>query len=359
MSATEPDRLPWLPVLGAFTLLGLLSALGVAGMQRLEQRPLGLGTALVGSMPSWWFWGVAARPIFALSARHPLTADTWRRAIWVHAAAAVALVLLNVALTVAVARLVYPGGGQSWALWAAGYLTSRGAWNLLVYGGLVGVAHAVDARARLRRRELAAARLEAELARAQLHSLQLQLQPHFLFNTLHAIGVLTEEAPTRATRMIAALGDLLRASLATRATQEIPLERELALLRHYLDIESIRFSDRLSVTVDAAPAVGRHLVPTFLLQPLVENAVRHGVAVSPGPSRVRISGRAEGGELVLSVWNDGPPLDPDRIREGVGLATTRDRLRRLYGDRAGLELRDGDAGVEAVVRLPIHDDPVL
>jgi LytS/YehU family sensor histidine kinase len=277
----------------------------------------------------------------------------------VHLVAAAVMVDGLAVLNVTIGRALYPDLAQSWTVWFLGYMSRAGAWNLLVYGGLVGLAHAIDARARLRHREIESARLETQLTRAQLHSLQLQLQPHFLFNTLHAIGVLNQEAPDRATRMIASLGDLLRASLDTRATQEIPLDRELELLAHYLEIESIRFSDRLTIAVDVAPGLNHYLVPTFLLQPLVENAVRHGVAVRTVPSRIRVVAEPAGDELVLSVWNDGPPIDAGRLQEGVGLATTRDRLQRLYGDAGGLTLRNHDGGVECVARLPLHDQPVL
>ena len=175
--------------------------------------------------------------------------------------------------------------------WATCWCTRRW-WRLF---------QAIDARNRLRRQELSAAHLETELARAQLHALQLQLQPHFLFNTLHAIGVLNQDDPARATRMIASLGDLLRGSLDNRAAKEITLEQELALLEHYLDIESVRFSDRLEVSIDVPPSVKQYLVPTFSLQPLVENAVRHGVA------------RRDGSEFALRIGaaatDDRPAAD--------------------------------------------------
>jgi hypothetical protein len=357
----QGDDFPWFPVLVVFTVLGLLSTVAVISTQRLEQAPVRFWPSIAAAMPTWWFWALAAKPIVRLSRRFPLVAGAWRRHWPVHAGTALALLLLQTTITVAVYRTLWPGdtGGRPWSFWVAGYLANRGLGSLIVYGGLVGLAHTMEARRRLRRREVDAARLEAELARAQLGALQLQLQPHFLFNTLHAVGVLNQEDPARATRMIASLGDLLRASLATRATQEIPLERELQLLRHYLDIEAIRFSDRVEIAVQVEPGIGHHLVPTFVLQPLVENAVRHGVAVNPGSTPIRISARSEGGELVLSVWNGGGSIAGAEVKDGVGLATTRDRLSRLYGAGGRLELADRDGGVLAVARVPLHDRPVL
>lgn len=192
-----------------------------------------------------------------------------------------------------------------------------------------------------------------------MHALQLQLQPHFLFNTLHAIGVLNQEDPARATRMIASLGDLLRGSLDNRTAKEIPLEQELVLLGHYLDIESVRFSDRLAVEIDVPAQLRSCLVPTFSLQPLVENAVRHGVTRKPGAGRLRIAAAASNGSLRLSVWNDGPAIDFDAMRDGIGISTTRDRLHRLYGDAGRLTLENHDGGVMATLELPLHDAPVL
>lgn len=354
----DQDDFPWLAVLAGVSLIGLLSTLSAVSIQRMEGEPGPIWPAFWSSIAPWLVWGVAAKPVSILSRRYPLSLPPAGRALAVHLGAAMALVLIQTAVTVGVSRLVYSATGP-WATWFLGYLASRGVLNLVLYAGLAGLFHAVDARSRLRRQQLQSAELATDLARAELHALQLQLQPHFLFNTLHAIGVLNQEDPARATRMLAALGDLLRGSLHHRATQEIPLEEEFGLLERYLEIEAIRFSDRLTVEIEVPPELGGHLVPTFLLQPLVENAIRYGVARRAAPSRIRIEGTAGGGNLTLTVWNDGSVGDLGHVVDGVGLATTRDRLRRLYGDRARLELENRDGGVLATVVLPIHDEPVL
>jgi len=361
MDAPSDEKFPWLPVAGASLLAGMLSAAGAASLQRMEGRPVELGPTLASTLPSWVFWGFAAWLVFRVTRRFPLAAPFRPANLLIHAGFAVILVLAHTLFTVWVARMAYPLATRDsgWGTWVVGFLSSRGVGNLLVYAALVALFQAIDARSRLRRQDLSAAQLETELARAQLHALQLQLQPHFLFNTLHAIGVLNQDDPARATRMIASLGDLLRGSLDHRAAKEITLEKELALLEHYLDIESVRFSDRLTVSVDVPAAVKQHLVPTFSLQPLVENAVRHGVARRVGASLLRIGASAEDGRLRLSVWNNGPAIDLTQITEGVGIATTRDRLQRLYGDAGRLELGNSDGGVLALIELPVHDHPVL
>lgn len=361
MPSHSDEKFPWLPVIGASLLAGMLSAAGAASLQRMEGRPFELWPTLASTVPSWVFWGVAAWPIFSLTRRFPLAGPSrWRHAL-VHAGFAILVVLAHTLFTVWVARAAYPIATRdsSWGTWIIGYLSSRGVGSLLVYAALVALFQTIEARSRLRGQELSAAHLETELARAQLHALQLQLQPHFLFNTLHAIGVLNQHDPARATRMIASLGDLLRGSLDNRAAKEITLEKELALLEHYLDIESVRFSDRLTVSVEAPAELRQHLVPTFSLQPLVENAVRHGVARRVGPSAIRIGAEAADGRLHLTVWNDGPAIDLERMKEGVGLATTRDRLQRLYNGAGRLSLSNANDGVLVTLELPVHDQPVL
>ncbi len=246
---------------------------------------------------------------------------------------------------------------------AAGYPTM-----MLVYGALVAIGMGLDLRQRFRAGQLRAARLEQRLAEAQLAALRMQLQPHFLFNTLHAVSALMEDDVPAARRMIARLSELLRVTLtlsgATGGELEVPLEREIEVLERYLDIERVRLGDRLRVEYavddDALPA----LVPVLLLQPLVENAVRHGIAVVARPGRIRISARIGGELLHLAVEDDGPGLrdrdpdgdsvDPLSTTQGIGLANTRARLEQRYGADARLELVEGEErGVLVRVVLPV------
>ena len=197
------------------------------------------------------------------------------------------------------------------------------------------------------------AALASQLVQAELRALRMQLQPHFLFNTLHAITVLITEQPARARRMLVLLGDLLRSTLVADGEPEVPLARELEFARRYLEIEAVRFEERLAVQFEIPDALTAALVPNFVLQPLVENAVAHGVGRSTLPCTVRVSAMQEGQQLVLDVWNDGT-LAPVPERTGVGLTTTRERLTRIYGSAGTCTLEQVDAGVRARVTMPFR-----
>jgi signal transduction histidine kinase len=228
--------------------------------------------------------------------------------------------------------------------------------NFSNYWPIAGVAHAVLYADRERRRKMVAADLQAELARAQLQLLKTQLHPHFLFNTLHSISTLMHEAPNDADRMIARLSTLLRQALDDASMQEVSLAHELTCLRPYVEIEQVRFGDRLTVVQKIAPEALDALVPHLLLQPLVENAVRHGISPRSAPGTVTISAARVGDQLRLSICDDGVGLAPDaKTTRGLGLSTTRARLIGLYG--ADHQFGFGpspDAGVVVTLSLPFR-----
>lgn len=205
-------------------------------------------------------------------------------------------------------------------------------------------------------------RLRAQLAEARLHSLRMQLNPHFLFNTLHAVSSLVDRDPRGVRRMIARLSDLLRHSLDGSNAQEISLHEEIRQLDRYLDIEQVRFQGRLVVEEDIAADVADALLPTFILQPLVENAIKHGVSRQEGIGEILISAWREGDELVVTVTDNGPGLgDVTSPVLGVGLRNTSERLEALYGKRYTLSIENAEEGEGCVTRiaLPFHREPVM
>jgi two-component system LytT family sensor kinase len=228
-----------------------------------------------------------------------------------------------------------------------------------VYFALVGIEHSLFYFAQARERETQAARLAAQLSEAQLSALRMQFNPHFLFNSLNAITVLVrDQNTTAASRMLELLSDVLRQVLRSDASHETRLSAEVEFLERYLAIEQIRFSDRLRPRIEIDPAVSNAGVPRFLLQPLVENALRHGIARRADAGTLQVIARREGSQLVLTVRDDGPglPADLDPQLSGVGLANTRARLAALYGAEATLVVANAEGGgVLATVRLPYHE----
>ena len=228
--------------------------------------------------------------------------------------------------------------------------------SLIVVALVIVGFYALDQQRRSREREQRATALEAKLAGAQLDALRQQLQPHFLFNTLNAISALITSEPLAARRMMVRLGDMLRISLATAGRQTVPLADELEFLETYLDIQRMRFGDRLrvvmNVSVDALPV----FVPSLLLQPLVENAIRHAVEPRITTSTVSVAAAMEGDCLRLVVEDDGPGFDVrSGRRDGLGLHATRTRLQQLYGTRHSFSATNGPVGgARVVIQLPIN-----
>jgi len=228
----------------------------------------------------------------------------------------------------------------------------------LVYAGVLATGIAIDAAHRRREAELERAQLQTQLAYAQLAALRAQLQPHFLFNTLNAAVAMARSGDAEATaRVLVLLGDLLRQLLRGDAPQEVPLRDELALLETYLEIQRVRFGERLQIGWEVADDVRDALVPQLVLQPLVENALQHGIAARSRAGRVDISAARDGDRLRLAVSDDGPGLAPGfsiAAQRGVGLRNTRERLHRLYGGGGELALASDGSRTTAAIELPLQ-----
>jgi len=294
----------------------------------------------------WLVWALLTPAVILLCRRVPPALRA--RPVTIHAVASVLVAAARSSGVVLTDRIAAPRPStqtflESW--W--GMLTFSAPVDLVIYFAIVGVVLAIESRRRLRERELL-------LAQTQLANLRLQIQPHFLFNTLHTIASLVRDGSSQAAvTMIAGLSDLLRYSLDNAGRDLVPLSEELEVVRRYLEIQQTRFSDRLRVTVDAAADTYNAAVPTLLLQPLVENAIRHGDATT-----IDVRSRRDGDTLVIDIANDGSPLASGwQQREGVGLSSTRRRLEQLYAGSASLELENQQpAGVIARVRIPYVRD---
>lgn len=243
-----------------------------------------------------------------------------------------------------------------------GPLGFRSVIDTVVYGGIVSLTHAIAFLRRSQQRERRTLELEASLTRARLDALRLQINPHFLFNTLNAIASLIHTQPGVADEMTVSLSELLRASLHGSGSHEVPLSGELNLLRLFTDIEQTRFGERLRFVNDIAPEALPGMVPSLILQPLVENAIRHGLEPRTGQGTVTIQARKEGPLLILSITDNGTGFSSapsGRPSGGIGLTNTRDRLRALYGDRQSLTITPAEdgSGTTAVITIPFHASP--
>jgi len=304
------------------------------------------------------FW-VAATPLIAvLARRHSLIPWRWSAA-GVHAAVATALASAHVLWLVAMQIAVRPYDERTMLDFGASagmYFPRIFPFSLLIYLATLGAIHAFEYYERSRERALRAAALERELARARLDVLAAQLQPHFLFNALHTVtGLIRGREYEEAVTTIAGLSDLLRYALDTREGQEARLADELAATKHYLAIQELRHGDRLTVTLDVAPETLATRVPRLLLQPLVENAIRHGVAPTSAPAWLTVRASRLNGSLHIEVANSTPAGHGGGEGLGIGLRNTRERLDGLYGDATALEVRRGDDRFEVVLDLPWRD----
>jgi len=329
--------------------------------QTILEKTIPWSLAFRRAMEEWYTWGVISIGVIWLAEHVPFERGKRGRWFLVHGIASVTVSVIYAAI-------------YSWLL--DGQRSIDGTifkfselfhkvtvfythFHALIYWMIVLIEHGWEYYERYRQREVEAAELQGQLVQAKLEALRMQLNPHFLFNTLHTISSFIHVNPETADRMIARLSDLLRLSLDHNDKQEVPLSQELAFLEAYLEIERIRFEERLSVEIDIPPETRRALVPSLILQPLVENAIRHGIERREESGRVAIQARRTDGMLELNVSDNGsglPERDAGLRREGIGLSNTRSRLRHLYGDNHRLELTEAPGGgFEVRLAIPFRD----
>ncbi len=342
--------------LGAWTAYGVFSGAITHFYRSTGSKPLTWPRALIFECGYAYLAALLSPVAIRLAGRFRIEPPHWLRNIALHALASV---LFSGSAYVMWQVSMYLGGMMPLESSLAGELRSL-AWGLSdgapLYWVIVFVHNASYYYKRYEMSAAKAADLNAQLAQAQLQSLKMQLHPHFLFNALHSISELIHADPTAAERMVIGLSDLLRSSLANSSTLEVPLRHELELTRLYLNIEKMRFDDRLEIAVKVAEETEDALVPNLILQPLVENAIKHGIAHRPGQGCIGVEAARKGGCLVITIRDNGAGFDTERhpIVEGVGLTTTRARLNKLYGAGQSFHFVRRPGGTEAVMRLPFR-----
>ena len=309
-------------------------------------------------MSSAYSAALLVAPVLWLARRFPITRGDLMRRLAVHAVAAVAFSGALTSMRYVSRSVLSPLlglGPYDYGIMPIRYLMEFPA-DLITYATFVLFVHLFDAYRASRDREVREAQLEARLAQAQLHALRLQLQPHFLFNTLNMISAVVYDDPRAADEMIGRLGDLLRATLRASPQQEVTLEEELRLLDLYLAVMRARFDERLVVSLDVDEAARSALVPQLLLQPIVENAIRHGADPTTSTTTIDLKARREGTALVLEVRDHGRGIPGTwALGKGIGLSNTVERIERLYGPPAGLTLENAETGGASVlVSIPFR-----
>ncbi len=351
-------RWRWALYLGGWTFIGLFFISPIIAQALATQAEIPW-RQVISTFLDWYIWGLLFPLVWWVSRRFPFERGRLIARIPIHLACGLIVSLIFVVLMLVKNSVVLgASGGQPAERLEGlpGYLLGGIELFLLPYFAIVAFIHALSYYNKYRERQLKTTRLEAQLALAHLELLKMQLQPHFLFNTLNAISALMHRDVDAADRMISLLSDLLRSSLEKDDRHQVPLSAELEFLNRYLAIEKIRFRDRLRVDVDVDEPCQAAQVPRLILQPLVENAIKHGIAMRSAAGRITIRGRRRGERLELVVADDGPGLAGAGVHEGVGLANTRARLEQIYASDHRFELRNGRAGgVEAHLDLPFEE----
>ena len=352
----------WYVVLLVATALGLVSSALAWQFTLALGRPLTYWRSLVILNTCYWYvWALFTPAIVWLSQHFPFERRRLSRAFLVHIPSVAVFSFGHIAAMSGVQLWLATIAGESFAWWPD---VQRSAlqnfdWEMITYWAIAGLSHAVLYYRESRDRALRTAQLETRLVEAQLAALQQQLHPHFLFNTLHAISALMHKDVEAADRTLMHLSDLLRLTLENIGHHEVSLKAELEFLSKYLQIEQTRFADRLTVRFDIQTESLDALVPNLILQPLVENAIKHGVARKAGPGHIQITARRDGDKLWMEVRDDGVGLSEDgwlALHKGIGVSTTRERLLRLFGADFRFEFHRHHPGLAVIVAFPWRAD---
>ena len=359
---TKVHSIRWRWIAAIWTAGGLVDASQTILVMHAEGKhhawlPL-FGTELV----SWLPWALATPLVIQLARRFPVTRGTNMRTVGVHLLAFVVLSAVAEGWSAMLQVLVNPWNNRKWPTFLDPWTESliyQVVTFLIAYALILTVTYVIDARESMARQATEAARLNEELSKAQLAALRRQIEPHFMYNTLNSIaGLVRDHRNDTAVGMIVGLSEFLRRSTEDSHRSQVALVEEVEYLQRYLDIQKARFGERLRISLDIPAELLRAQVPNLLLQPLVENAIKHGISKRVAGGTVRVAGACHNGNLCLSVYNDGPPLPAllDATQTGVGIKNLRTRLRILHGSESELQLRQADpGGVEVLVTLPFRE----
>jgi two-component sensor histidine kinase len=354
----RPQSPRWFWIAGIWFGVGLFSATQTVVVMRAEGMKHAWTYLFVTELFSWLPWAAATPVVLYLGRRYP---PLRLIALLGHAFACLTIGLLYAAWVSAFEKAlnpwVVPSMPRFVPLWTDKFYNQILS-SLILYGCILLVGYMLGSRERLAQQQTETARLNEQLTKAQLTALRQQIEPHFLFNTLNAIaGLVREKRNDAAVNMIAGLSDLLRRVLEDSNRQNVTLEEEMEFVQKYIDIQKVRFADRLHVSVDVPSELYAAQVPSLILQPIVENAVKHGIAKRAQGGAIRIAACRDNGRLTVSVYNDGPglPSDWEKARSGVGISNVRTRLQSIYGDAFELLMQNQErSGVRVSLSVPFR-----
>jgi two-component system LytT family sensor kinase len=355
---------PWGWVFGLATALSVFSTMQAYRLTLINTRPgmtIYLGKLFLLNLSLWYIPALLIPAVVWAARRFPFDTGHKLRAVLAHAVGALTFASTHILGLIAVRFLLYETGGKPptvpWPRYFQNRVFEQLDASLMIYAVIVGVSHAIAYYHESQERKLRAAQLETRLVEARLKTLEAELHPHFLFNTLHAISTLVHRDPESADRMISRLSDLLRITFDRTGEPKVSLKEEIDFLQKYLDIEQTRFQDRLSVSVNIDPEALDGEVPRMILQPIVENAIKHGIAGRNGGDTVQITAGQDNGRLWMQVRDNGAGLQVrtlKALRTGVGLSNTRARLDCLYGRHYRLEFTDKHGGLSVLIEIPFQ-----
>ena len=353
----------WLWIALIWLGIALFSAVQYVLVMRAEKMLHSWTRLFATLLLSWLVWVLATPLVLRLGRQYPPVRfrpiSTWL----IHVAACGIVGLVSAAWEAFLIEMLNPmlkspAPGPFRSLWL-GTLYSEVLLYLSLYAALLAISYILESRERLIRQQIETARLNEQFSKAQLDALRRQIEPHFLFNALHAIaGLVREKRNDTAVTMIAGLSEFLRKVVDTSDRHEVPLGEEVQFLQKYLEIQKVRFADRLQLSVDVPEKLYTALVPSLILQPIVENSIKHGIAKEARGGWIRVTAFHSDGQLTLRVYNDGPglPADLENTQSGIGIANLRSRLRAMFGDAFEVCLRNHSAGVEVLISVPFREN---
>jgi len=364
MTATRPavrsNR--WLWIAAIWAVVGLIDASQSVLMMRAEGRHHAWPPLFLTELAIWLPWALATPLIISLARRYSIGRGVTAVAVTLHLAVFIVLSAITEACSAALQVMFNPWGNRHQPEFVDAFTTSllyQCLTFLVIYVLILTLTYVLDSRERMARQMTETARLNEELSKAQLAALRQQMEPHFMFNTLNSVaGLVRDQRNDAAVQMIVGLSEFLRRATENSHRSQVTLGEEAEYLQRYLDIQKARFGERLQIRVDIPPELLGAQVPNLLLQPLVENAIKHGIAKRVAGGVVRVSAARDNGDLRLSVYNDGPslPADWEATHTGIGIGNLRTRLQILHGSGSDLQLRSAEpGGAEVVVTLPLRE----